>query len=212
VQKSKVRNLATIIIAVITLILAFQSCKDDSVSVVNTSDDLHSIIPMRVGASWTYFNNFVALYSDDPPDTAFIHLSIIKKDVTASLDTLNSQWWVISESSFVYQSEPKILLRVYNYLEKVDDSSYQRLSWFDIPLTILKKPITNGNSWDWGYLLHSDTTFSIFFNQYEHAIVSCMLGSCPLVIARGYGILYERQAGDNLEYSERTLISTNINQ
>jgi hypothetical protein len=209
--KQNISRLVTIVFAISIFFTLFQSCRDNSVSIVNTRDNLNAIIPLKIGASWTYKCFYTGWDRFDS--------SRLKRTVVNLFDTLGLRWYVIAESSFALSTDS--LLGIHKVYETIDKGSYIRFRdwWYYTVEILLKTPITDGNAWihfpdytseNETYILNCDTTVTVSSKQYPHTIIIKSDGGwTTIMISRGYGRIYEDHTID-LGWAYFYLISTNI--
>jgi len=163
-------------------------------------NDLQTVIPLKVGASWTYLDITPSSLPSFPDDS-----TVVEAEVQWYVDSAMLR--VYSLSGFIGEGETG------TYYESISRSRYCRYRENDdgrrvLVATILQTPVERGGRWfingvdaSGGYaqIGNPDTAIDIASGRFSHVI--CVRGLTPernvWFIKPTVGIVYESRTGDD---------------
>ena len=144
-------------------ILSLEDCKDNGAGMPYPVDDLRTIIPLKLGASWTYRE--ISTDTNDVKDTAIIIERVIGEE-----DSLSQHYYVMEQSrngSLDFQ-----------YYETISADQYVRYALR--PKILLQTPVERGSIWPVSFprfrpaasmeIMSADTSIRLIDRTYEHVI------------------------------------------
>jgi hypothetical protein len=192
------RHKSIICILAVALTFIVPACKD-AVQGGSTLSDLQTVIPLKVGTSWTYLDIMPSSLPSFPDDSTLVDV-----EVQGYVDS--GMVRVYELSGFIGEGESGM------YYESVSRSKYRRYRENDdghrvLIATILQTPIERGSRWfindvdaSGGYaeIGNPDTTIDIPSGRFSHVI--CVRGLTPehnvWFIKPAVGIVYETRTGE----------------
>ena len=171
--RKKYKNGLLLGIASLVSLTCFQQCTLGTAPFYSLND-LTTVIPLKVGATWTYRQ---INYQDvGPPfeDT----ITVVKK-IARSIDTLSSRYYAVEETSYYKNST---FIGIYSETITTDQYTQWRGPKGEIPYfpeIVLELPLTTGNQWffngkdtTYGYvrIMNADTTIQTPSRVFEHTL------------------------------------------
>ena len=109
-DRQKFRKVFTLASVAAMTFVSLQNCRDNGTGLTYSFHDLRTIIPLKVGASWTYRQ---ISYQDIPP---FAETTSVTKKIISSIDSLSETYYLVQET---YNNNQKN-----RYFETVNANTY----------------------------------------------------------------------------------------